>query len=201
MDSFSGGQVDGLSISNFESLDSYVIIVPAKKNNGLHIQPDAGGTLKLDISAIPCFGSLSNCELSLALWVRLDGTNTNNVMFIAGEAFVLRIRNTNGNNCPCKVAFEMSGKSDETNLFDLNGWNHLTLTWSSTSSTSGTAVYYQDGSMHHSRAASGGIPGQSSIDRDHIKFKSDAVGITVDDLYLWSIKLEDEDVQALYDTY
>ena len=204
MDTFSGGQVDDLSISDFESLDSNVVLVTAKKNKGLHIRPDAGGTLKLDISVIPCFDGLSNCELSLAFWVRLDGENKNKVMYIAGDAIWLEVRDNSGSSCPCDVAFELNGKDDESpsdHFKNMNDWHHLALTWKSTNSNSATVKYYLDGDRHHTRAVTGGMPSPSSINGDHIKYKSDAVGITVDDLYLWGQELTADDIKALYDTY
>ena len=155
MDTLNRGseRVDDLAISNFESLDNNVVLMAVKRNNGLHINPGAGGTLTLDISAIPCFDGLSNCELSLAFWV---------------------------------VTFELWGKAGEksSNFFNVNGWHHLALTWKSTSNTA-TVKYYLDGASHHMRSFTDGMPLATTIDRDHIKYGSDGVSITVDDLYLW----------------
>ena len=202
MDSLNGVRVDGLLNTHLESLDSFVTIVTAIKNNGLYLKPETGAIFKLNLIATRCFEDLRNCEMSLAFWVRLDGKNANNVMYIAGEAFRLTVWQTNGNTCPCQVAFELNGKIDEpsANRFTLDGWNHLALTWVGASS-SGTVTYYQDGALHHTRSVSGAMPSQSSIDKDHIKYLSDGVGITMDDLWGWSVRLEDADIQALYDTY
>ena len=196
-------RVDDLTISSFQSLDSDVVTVPAKKNNGLHIRPDSGATLELDISTIPCFGRLTDCKLSLAFWAKLDGGNTNRVMYIAGEAISLTVRENSGSSCPCKVAFELNGKNDESssNYLNMDDWHHLALTWKSTNSNSATVKYYLDGEHHRTRAVNGGMPSASSIEGNHIKYQSDAVGITVDDLYLWGQELTAEDIKALYDTY